>query len=335
MEAEDVQRWVTSLAPGTTAEDGGVRLLGLPGGALVVGEGGRTLLWSPHSFPVDADADPADDELAGVLHDAALDGAVLPLPVDAPRRLGHQVALLRRLGALTDGAALATRADPARPPSARIGALLAAWGVAVLAPDAPTDAVFGAPAPALRSRTLVLGAAASGKSRVAEDLLAAEPDVLYVAPGPAPGPDDTDWAARVAAHRRRRPAWWGTVEAADLPALLADGDGPPLLLDSLGTWVTRALDSAGAWDDEPGWQGTYEREVEAMVAAWDGSRRRVVAVGEETGWGVVPATRAGGVFRDALGRLTQRLAESSHVLLVVAGRPIDLDALAPYAGGAR
>ena len=43
------------------------------------------------------------------------------------------------------------------------------------------------------------------------------------------------------------------------------------------------------------------------------------------GWSVVPATASGRAFRDALGRLNQRLArESEETALVVAGRVLEL-----------
>ncbi len=52
---------------------------------------------------------------------------------------------------------------------------------------------------------LVLGGARSGKSAHAERLVSALVRVRYVAPGPVPDDSDPDWAARVAAHRARRP----------------------------------------------------------------------------------------------------------------------------------
>jgi adenosylcobinamide kinase/adenosylcobinamide-phosphate guanylyltransferase len=51
----------------------------------------------------------------------------------------------------------------------------------------------------------------------------------------------------------------------------------------------------------------------------------VVAVSNEVGSGVVPATASGRRFRDLLGRLNAAVAaESESVVLVVAGRPVVL-----------
>ena len=90
---------------------------------------------------------------------------------------------------------------------------------------------------------LVLGGARSGKSERAELRLAGEPEVTYVATGNR-GADDPDWAARVAAHRARRPAWWRTAETTDLAGLLATARGA-LLIDGIGTWLAAVLDECG------------------------------------------------------------------------------------------
>ena len=76
--------------------------------------------------------------------------------------------------------------------------------------------------------------------------------------------------------------------------------------------------------------GRVEGEVDAVVAAWRQARRRVVAVGEEVGWGVVPATAGVSAFRDVLGGLARRLAAAERAgLLVVAGRVLELGPGAP------
>ncbi|MGZ4613569.1 MAG: bifunctional adenosylcobinamide kinase/adenosylcobinamide-phosphate guanylyltransferase, partial [Kineosporiaceae bacterium] len=118
--------------------------------------------------------------------------------------------------------------------------------------------------------------------------------------------------------------WWDTDETGDVSRLLAE-PGPPLLLDALGTWVAAAMDRAGAWHDAPGWRARVEGEVDAVVAAWRQTERRAVAVGEEVGWGVLPADAGIAAFREVAGDLAQRLAaESELVLLVVAGRVVEL-----------
>jgi len=165
----------------------------------------------------------------------------------------------------------------------------------------------------------VLGGTRSGKSGYAEELLSASVAVRYVATA-RPVPGDAEWTARIDAHRARRPAAWTTVEDADLPALLRAGGGP-LLVDDIATWLTGVLDDAGAWD-----RGVdVSPQVDALVEAVRAAPGRVVLVSAEVGLGVVPATRAGRVFRDELGALNAALARvCDEVLLLVAGLPLRL-----------
>jgi adenosylcobinamide kinase/adenosylcobinamide-phosphate guanylyltransferase len=170
-------------------------------------------------------------------------------------------------------------------------------------------------------RILVLGGNRSGKSRFAETLLVDAVDVEYVAPAVVAA-DDPQWAQRVRAHRERRPASWRTVETGDVAPLLVRS-GPAVLLDSVTAWLTRAMDECGAWDgaDSP----DLDRRVDALCSAWAGTGRHVVAVSDEVGSGVVPASSSGRRFRDELGLLNQRLAATAdEVHLVVAGLPLRL-----------
>ncbi|HYZ97325.1 MAG TPA: bifunctional adenosylcobinamide kinase/adenosylcobinamide-phosphate guanylyltransferase [Acidimicrobiales bacterium] len=158
--------------------------------------------------------------------------------------------------------------------------------------------------------TLVLGGTRSGKSEVAESLAAASGDpVTVVATGSA---TDDDMAARIAAHRARRPASWPTVEAAaDLPAVLAAVDGPALV-DSLGTWVAASAD--------------LTPDVAALRRALTARSAGTVVVSEEVGLGVHAPTELGRRFADVLGELNRAVAEiADEVLLVVAGRVLPLE----------
>ncbi|MYS45161.1 adenosylcobinamide kinase/adenosylcobinamide phosphate guanyltransferase [Streptomyces sp. SID5998] len=194
-------------------------------------------------------------------------------------------------------------------------------------PDGTTLAVGGyEEVPDVPRRTLVLGGARSGKSVEAERRLESFPGVLYVATGGTRG-GDTEWAGRVAAHRERRPGSWRTAETCDLVPLLAE-DGPPLLVDCLSLWLTDAMDAVGAWDDAvwaDGGERALRERVAALTAAVRATSRTVVAVSNEVGSGIVPATASGRRYRDELGRLNAAFAaECEQVLLVVAGQALVL-----------
>jgi adenosylcobinamide kinase/adenosylcobinamide-phosphate guanylyltransferase len=112
------------------------------------------------------------------------------------------------------------------------------------------------------------------------------------------------------------------VETLDVTGLLATA-GPPLLVDCLTLWLTRVLDRHDAWDDAawPTAQKAVSADVEELLAAWRTTSRRVVAVTNEVGQGVVPATTAGRRFRDLMGQLNARLAaQTEDVRWCVAGR---------------
>ena len=168
------------------------------------------------------------------------------------------------------------------------------------------------------SRVLVLGGSRSGKSAFAESLLADRGDVTYLATSTG-AVDDAEWAARVAAHRARRPAGWTTVETTAPSELVRGG---AVLVDSVTTWVAALMDEAGAWDDGGDAAGTLTARCDALVSAWAMTPAHVVAVSDEVGLGVVPETRSGRLFRDVLGEVNQRLAGTAdEVWFVVAGLP--------------
>lgn len=174
--------------------------------------------------------------------------------------------------------------------------------------------------------TLVTGGVRSGKSTHAESLLRGASSVAYVAPGPVPDvAADPDWAARVAAHRSRRPATWTTHETSEVAAVLVAAPGA-VLLDCLGTWLTAVLDEAGAWEAPADSAHTLVLDrLTDVVAALAATPGPVVVVTNEVGWGVVPAHRSGRLFRDLLGTVNQRVAEvCDEVHLVVSGRVLVL-----------
>lgn len=240
----------------------------------------------------------------------------------------EQVRRLRDVGAVTERTDLvAIHLSHHNPPTPELARRLADWGARVVGDGELLDP-HGADRTAARGplRTLVLGGARSGKSREAERILADADEVTYLATS-YPAGDDAEWADRVAAHRRRRPPHWATVEGLDVTGLLRH-DGGPVLVDCLTLWLTRVMDRHDAWDDDA-WHGGAEEKVEGeiteLVAAWRDTRRRVVAVSNEVGQGVVPDTAAGRRFRDLMGRVNSRVAaETEDVRFCVAGRVVPL-----------
>jgi adenosyl cobinamide kinase/adenosyl cobinamide phosphate guanylyltransferase len=160
---------------------------------------------------------------------------------------------------------------------------------------------------------LVIGGTRSGKSAVAERVAAACGDgVTYLATAWV-DPDDADHAARIDAHRTRRPAGWRTIECpapGDLPVALTSTPGP-VLVDSLGTWVAGHADLVV--------------DAQPLLGALAGRAAPTVLVGEEVGGSVHPETAVGRRFVDALGTLNQQVAAvADRVLYVVAGRAIEM-----------
>jgi adenosylcobinamide kinase / adenosylcobinamide-phosphate guanylyltransferase len=178
---------------------------------------------------------------------------------------------------------------------------------------------------------LILGGARSGKSVTAEGLLANRERVDYVACGQPADDSDPSWAERVRLHQKRRPAHWTTLETLDLESVLTGADRSParhespVLVDCLSTWLAGVMDECGLWADCPGADKELSIRVDELLHAWRSTKRVVVAVSNEVGSGVVPATASGGRYRDELGKLNASIAaECEQVWLCTAGIPLRL-----------
>ena len=180
---------------------------------------------------------------------------------------------------------------------------------------------------AVAEHHLITGPSRGGKSEWAEHqiaLLATGREVTYLATGPAAN-GDSSWDERLERHRRRRPDNWTLIEASkasDVTDLLTDvsQEQQLILLDSLGGIVAAELGS-----DPVNWL----KMQEMLIVAIRQRSTSVVMVAEEVGWGVVPATALGGLFRDRNGEFVRRCADiSSQRWLVAAGQALPMHALA-------
>lgn len=213
----------------------------------------------------------------------------------------------------------------------------------------------------------VLGGARSGKSAFAERLAALRQAqeggrVLYVATAEAL---DADMERRIANHRRQRPPEWDTLEEPlNLASALSDAlqgydalpghDAPPgydtCLLDCLTLWVSNMLLSmeerprpsiehgAGANPPPEGEGVAVEQEIlvsaRRLMETYEKSPATWIVVSNEVGLGVVPPSRLGAVYRDALGRVNQLVAaRADKVYFMAAGLALEMKSLGalPYA----
>ncbi|MGF1456123.1 MAG: bifunctional adenosylcobinamide kinase/adenosylcobinamide-phosphate guanylyltransferase [Alphaproteobacteria bacterium] len=167
---------------------------------------------------------------------------------------------------------------------------------------------------------LVLGGARSGKSRRAEALALGHNGLQPVYVATAEALDD-EMAGRIAQHRVDRAKGnrpWHTVEETlDLAGVLREQARPGhvVLVDCLTLWLTNVMLADQHLD----------RAMGTLVEALVGASGPIVCVSNEVGLGLVPDNALGRRFRDAQGRLNQRVAAvATHVEFMAAGLSLTL-----------
>ncbi len=128
--------------------------------------------------------------------------------------------------------------------------------------------------------------------------------------------------ARIVAHQQDRGADWTTVEAPlNLTAALGDAaHDEVVLIDCATLWLTNHMLA----------DHDLDREATHLLAALSSCPAPVVIVSNEVGWGIVPDNALARRFRDAQGRLNQRIAgQAGLVIGVMAGLPMVLKGSLP------
>jgi adenosylcobinamide kinase/adenosylcobinamide-phosphate guanylyltransferase len=127
---------------------------------------------------------------------------------------------------------------------------------------------------------------------------------------------DDEMRDRIAQHQSDRDEGWACFEAPrDLAGALAQVGPGVVLVDCATLWLSNHLIADSA----------LEPETDRLCFAIQGCKARVIVVSNEVGWSIVPDNPLARRFRDAQGRLNQRLAtEAGLVVAVMAGLPMVL-----------
>jgi adenosylcobinamide kinase / adenosylcobinamide-phosphate guanylyltransferase len=162
--------------------------------------------------------------------------------------------------------------------------------------------------------TLLLGGAASGKSRTAA-ALAAELGGPVTVIATAEALDD-EMAARIERHRRERPSGWTVVEEPIALTEAVEAARGTLIVDCLTLWVSNLIGRDAA-DEE------VQALAEVTAKACAARSAPAIVISNEVGSGIVPMHAVARRYRDLLGRVNATFADrAGAVALMVAGKAV-------------
>ena len=164
----------------------------------------------------------------------------------------------------------------------------------------------------------ITGATKSGKSQLAELLIKKQDSITYIATS-KPRENDKEWQRRIELHKLRRPNNWNLLEyPSDIcKAIESIEPKESILLDSLGGIVEKYLSMSNVE-----WKNLENNFINCLNKSESG----IIVVCEEIGWGIVPSTQIGHLFRERHTYLCSLLScHSSKKWLAINGIAIELD----------
>ena len=162
------------------------------------------------------------------------------------------------------------------------------------------------------------GPTKSGKSQLAEFFIKDQVSITYIATS-RPRVNDPEWQKRINIHKKRRPANWKLIEHPQdiCKTIESSRNEETFLLDSLGGLVEQHI-----YDNKDEWEYFQSKFLNCLRKNDLG----IIVVTEEVGWGIVPATPIGHLFRERLCSLSSlSFQNSTKKWLAVNGTAIDLD----------
>jgi len=158
---------------------------------------------------------------------------------------------------------------------------------------------------------LFTGGMKSGKSKCAEEMaLKYSPPRLYVATGVV---TDKEMEERVKRHQKRREGYFDTVEEPIKLSALLDRDYNLIMFDCLTFWYNNLFYYLEKENDRL-------LELEAFVNKLGNTKKDVILVTNEVGWGIIPENALARKFIDFAGMANQKIQEvCDEVYLVLSG----------------
>ena len=164
----------------------------------------------------------------------------------------------------------------------------------------------------------ISGPTKSGKSQLAEFFLKDQVSITYIATS-KPRVKDPEWQKRINIHKKRRPDSWKLIEhphdiCTDIESSRKD---VTFLLDSLGGLVEQHLN-----ENQDNWELFQLKFLNCLRKNDIG----IIIVTEEIGWGIVPGTPIGHLFRERHTNLFALINQiSKQRWLAINGTAIDLE----------